>query len=150
MVIRHACRSVDWIASLPVRDLAARDSNLFLWTTNAFLAEGVEVLKAWGFRYITVLTWCKPAMGVGKAFRNNTEHCLFGRRGNIPWHGPHTVGTWFIWPRGAHSAKPEAFQDLIEQVSPPPYLELFARRQRLGWDVWGNEVASTVELEMPA
>jgi N6-adenosine-specific RNA methylase IME4 len=54
--------------------------------------------------------------------------------------------TWWQWPVGKHSEKPEAFQDLVEQVSPGPYLELFARRRRLGWDVWGNEVASDIDL----
>ena len=55
--------------------------------------------------------------------------------------------TWFTWPRGRHSAKPDAFLDLVEQVSPGPYLELFARRNRLGWDTWGNEALCHVSLE---
>lgn len=55
-------------------------------------------------------------------------------------------GRWFQWPRGAHSAKPEAFQDMVEQVSPGPYVELFARRDRLGWDTWGNESLGTAEM----
>lgn len=55
-------------------------------------------------------------------------------------------GRWFQWPRGEHSAKPEAFLDLVEQVSPGPYLELFARRNRLGWDTWGNESLEHISL----
>ena len=56
------------------------------------------------------------------------------------------VGTWHVWPRGGHSRKPEAFYDLVESVSPGPYLELFARRQRLGWDTWGNEALNHVQI----
>jgi N6-adenosine-specific RNA methylase IME4 len=63
-------------------------------------------------------------------------------------HEPKKINTrWFTWPRGKHSQKPEHFLDVVEQVSPGPYVELFARRRRLGWDVWGNEVESTVTLE---
>lgn len=60
------------------------------------------------------------------------------------------ASSWFAWKRGAHSQKPEAFIDLVEQVSPPPYVELFSRRHRLGWDVWGNESANTAQLGEPA
>ena len=74
---------------------------------------------------------------------------LFARRGSLK-HIKRWESVWFNWPRqgmGGHSRKPEAFIDLVEQVSPPPYLELFARRHRLGWDVWGLESANTAQLE---
>jgi N6-adenosine-specific RNA methylase IME4 len=66
------------------------------------------------------------------------------------WDTHRSETRWFTWPRGKHSQKPEHFYDLVEQMSAPPYVELFARRHRLGWDVWGNESANTASLEMPA
>lgn len=141
------------IAALPVRDFCEDDAHLYLWTTNRYLRDVWGVAEAWGFRSVCVLTWCKPAPGIqiGGAWKSNTEFCLFAKRGNLPAIGQ-APGRWFEWPRrrgaptreggrriGGHSAKPEAFLDLVEQVSPGPYLELFARRNRLGWDTWGDE-----------
>lgn len=134
------------IAMLRVTDLAEQDAHLWLWTTNAFMEEAHRVARAWGFRVLTIVTWCKPGPGVGHYIRNNTEHVLFGSKGRaqVPVEKP--LSSWFEWPRTSHSVKPEAFYDLVEQVSPGPYLELFARRRRLGWDSWGDEVDSDVEL----
>lgn len=136
-------QTLDWLEELPT-ELAgdglhfADEAHLYLWVTNAFIRAGVDILEAWGFTYKTVLTWCKPSIGLGNYFRNNTEHVLFGVRGGL-----HTrvddVGTWFEAPKKKHSAKPEVFFDLVEQASPGPYLEMFARRRRMGWDVWGAE-----------
>jgi N6-adenosine-specific RNA methylase IME4 len=82
---------------------------------------------------------------MGGAFTQTSEHILFARRGTLP--ALERINTTvFHWPRRAHSVKPEAFLDLVESVSPGPYLELFARRQRLGWDTWGNEALEHVEL----
>ena len=114
------------------------DAHLYLWITNGFLSDGFDLLDAWGYRYKTVLTWCKPSIGMGNYFRNNTEHVLFGMRGRLPTNR-NDVGTWFAADRGPHSSKPESFYDLVESCSPGPYLEMFARRRRFGWDVWGNE-----------
>lgn len=77
-------------------------------------------------------------LGLGGTYCNTSEFILFARRGNLP--ARRRVDTsWWRWPRGRHSQKPEAFQDIVESVSPGPYLELFARRARPGWTVWGNE-----------
>ena len=136
------------IGALPVAALAAPDSVLYLWTTNHYLNTAYDVASAWGFAPSATLVWCKPAnQGLlrGPTFLSNLEFILYCRRGS-----PETlrkIGTrWFTWPRGRHSAKPEAFIDLVEQVSPGPYVELFARRHRLGWDVWGDESANTAQL----
>jgi N6-adenosine-specific RNA methylase IME4 len=84
-------------------------------------------------------------LGLGGIFTPTTEFVIFGRRGVL--NGMAKVETsWWNWKRGAHSAKPEAFLDLVETVSPGPYLELFARRQRLGWDTWGDEALEHVEV----
>ena len=133
--------TLEAIAALPFGGFAEDDAHLWLWITNAFLSEGksAPLLSAWGFRALTILTWCKRQPGVGHYLRNNTEHCILASRGKAqtPEHKP--LSTWFVWPRGQHSGKPDAFYDLVESVSPGPYLDVFARRQRMGWDTWGNE-----------
>ena len=89
--------------------------------------------------YKTMITWAKTQIGMGMYFRNTTEHALFGVRGRLKCLR-RDVPTHFVAPRGSHSAKPEAFYDIVESMSPGPYLDVFARRLRLGWDCWGNEV----------
>lgn len=142
---QYPTMTIDAIRRLPVVDLAERDSALFLWVTNGLLPEAFPIMEAWGFRYVTLITWCKP-IGLGLGFRSSTEHCLFGRRGDLRWRGGTNIPNRFDWPKAKHSQKPEAFYDLVEEVFPGPYLELFARRQRLGWDYWGNEVDSTISV----
>lgn len=137
------------IGSLPVIDFADDDAHLYLWTTQRFLRDVWSVAEAWGFHPSSVLAWCKQPRGFnqGRMFGSCLEFCLFAWRGTAPPKGNPVVSrNWFEWPRGRHSAKPEAFYDLVESVSPGPYLELFARRQRLGWDTWGNEALQHVEI----
>jgi N6-adenosine-specific RNA methylase IME4 len=117
---------------------AAANAHLYLWVTNAFLRQAFDLLDAWDFDYKTCLTWCKPQIGLGNYFRNNTEHVFFAVRGKLATLRSDEP-TWFKARRGRHSAKPEAFYDLVERCSPGPYLEHFARRRRLGWEHRGNE-----------
>lgn len=145
----YQTKSLDWITSLPVGAVAEDDAHLYLWTTNAFMVEGHEVARAWGFTPRTILTWVKTQIGMDHYFRNNTEHVIFAVRGSQPLK-VRNAPTAFTAPRGEHSAKPECFIDLVESWSPGPYLELFSRRHRMGWDVWGNESANTAQLETPA
>jgi len=143
------------IAALPIVDLADEDAHLYLWVTNPRLFSqshdcGIgphEIMQAWGFRYITMLTWLKPGLGLGYYFRGSTEHVLFGVKGALPIPAPLRVANWFQAPRSEHSRKPEAFLDIVEQVSPAPRLELFARRARFGWDYWGDESLGTATLQ---
>lgn len=114
------------------------NAHLYLWVTNGFIREGFELVEAWGFTYKTILTWCKPQIGMGNYFRNSTEHVLFGVRGQLATLR-NDVPTWFTANRTKHSAKPESFYDLVERSSPGPFLEMFARRRRMGWHTWGNE-----------
>jgi N6-adenosine-specific RNA methylase IME4 len=152
--------SVEEIAALPVSDLALSDAHLYLWTTQRFLRSSFEIAETWGFAPNSTLVWCKKPSGVrlGGAFPATVEFVLFCRRGSLPMIGT-ADKAWWEWPRrrGApvargqrrtqfHSAKPEAFLDIVEQVSPGPYVELFARRDRLGWDTWGNESLGTTRL----
>ena len=137
--------TVEEICELPVASVAGANSHLYLWTTQAWLRESYRVLDAWGYKQGAILVWSKPPKGVCGTYVCSAEYCIFGRRGTLG-HLRRHLGTVMEWPRGRHSAKPEAFFDMVEQVSPPPYLELFARRQRLGWDTWGNEALNHVEL----
>lgn len=144
------------IADLPVADLAEDNAHLYLWVTNPVLSEQrlhggpnvCAIARAWGFEPKTVLTWVKNENGAGMGFffRGDTEHVLFCVRGTLPIAPATRASTVFRGKRGRHSQKPEAFLDLVERVSPGPYLELFARRNRFGWDTWGNESIEHVEL----
>lgn len=129
------------VAALPVRDVVADNAHLHLWTTNAFLFDAREVIESWGFTYKSCFVWVKPQMGMGNYWRVSHEFCLLGVRGAAPF-GSHSEMSWREWPRGRHSAKPERMYELIEQVSPGPFLELFARRRREGWSSWGNGIES--------
>lgn len=135
------------VSDLPVRSIAAPNAHLYLWVTNLFMEQGHRIARAWGFTPKTILTWGKvqqddpdtPSMKVGHWFRSATEHVIFATRGSVPRQSTDAYPTLMLWPRvGAHSAKPAAFGDLVERVSPGPYLELFARAPRLGWDSWGR------------
>ena len=151
----YGCLTLQEIAALSVSDLAEKNAHLYLWTTNRYLRHSFEVLDAWGFKVSATLTWCKAPMGfMGGAYRSSTEFCHFARRGSLP-HKAQAPSRWFTWqrqgwtqsdPAAKHSRKPDPFFDLVESVSPGPYLELFARRPREGWHVWGNEVESDIEL----
>lgn len=139
--------TLDEIAMLPVDHLAAYPAHLYVWTTNAFLEQTYELVRGWRFRPSQVLTWAKSprGLGMGGAFTTTTEFVLFAWRGKCePLSRSDT--SWWHWRRGPHSAKPEAFLDLVERVSPAPRLEMFARRNRLGWDTWGNQSLQHVEI----
>ena len=131
------------IMVLPVKDLAEDNCHLYLWVTNNFLLDGLKVMEAWGFRYVTTITWVKDKMGLGQYYRGMTEHCLFGVKGVLPYKifdGKRQQGTTaLIAPRTIHSKKPVEMYSTIEKVSYMPYIELFARNTRDGWDLWGNE-----------
>lgn len=141
--------SVEDIKALPIASLSDDDCECYLWVTSKYLPVGFEILKAWGFKYCQTLVWCKTPRGLGQGgvYTPTTEFILLGRKGKAP-KVRRVDSTWWNWkrPHNKHSAKPEEFQDLIETVSVTPRVELFARRKREGWDVWGNEVESDIEL----
>lgn len=148
---RYGAMSLEQILGL--RPPAARDAHLWLWTTNAFMAEAHDVARAWGFKPKTIATWGKvkadgtPSMKTGYYLRGATEHCLLAVRGSLPLQTDRAIPTLWLWPRLAHSVKPDAFYDLVEECSPGPRLEMFARRNRLGdWATWGNEALGQAEV----
>lgn len=122
------------IAAMDVEALADDDAHLWLWTTHGFLWDAPRVALSWGFRPTYTLIWAKPGLGVGGRFRHTCEYLLFCERGAQLPITRRDLPTHFVWPRGEHSAKPDAFYDLVEQVSPAPRCELFSRRARFGWD----------------
>lgn len=152
---------IDDIAALPVGDLAARDAHLFLWITGPILVEGkhLPILKAWGFRPSAIaFTWIKlkrsfnanqlrvlPTaeadlhVGLGLTTRKNAEFCLLARRGNAKRISK-KVREVILAPVREHSRKPDEAYARIQEYCAGPYLELFARQDRPGWDSWGNEV----------
>lgn len=139
---------VTTICALPVASVASDNCRLWLWATSRFLPLAFDVVAAWGFSYRQALVWHKtgrvtPLPAV--VAPNHAEFLLVADRGRPVRLG--TIPSSVICaPRGAHSAKPEVFLDHIEQVSEGPYLEMFARRNRLGWDSWGNECLQHIEI----
>jgi len=135
--------------SLWLEDYIYRDAHLHLWVTNNHLVAGLDVMEAWGFRYINQRTWAKDKIGLGQYARGQTEHILFGVRGKACLLRPNPyVSTLIggkILPRTVHSRKPPEAREEIERMSPGPYLELFARERVEGWSCWGNEVDSDIE-----
>jgi N6-adenosine-specific RNA methylase IME4 len=156
---RYGSMSLDELRQLPVEEFARPDACLYLWTTGAFLEHAPGLVRRWGFRPVHLCTWIKTTQNAacshgfpkvsprtGYYWRSCAEFCWFGIRGQPEVDFRRVVPDAWLWPRGKHSAKPEAFFDLVESVSPGPYLELFARRNRLTWDTWGNESFQHVEL----
>jgi N6-adenosine-specific RNA methylase IME4 len=139
--------TLDEIAELRVDDFGAPDCRLFMWTTNRYLPDSFDVLKAWGFKYRQTLVWHKLGVNLPASVAPNAaEFLLVATRGKPETLAKLPTCVFPIARKGGHSAKPEAFLDLVESVSPGPYLEMFARRNRLGWDTWGNESLAHVEI----
>ena len=142
----YSLMSLERIKALPVEDLATDDAHLWLWVTNATLGEGYDIMESWGFTPRSPLTWIKPRFTLGVYLRNATEHLILGTRGKAPVKFK-SQPTWMFAPLQDHSHKPEEQYAVIERVSGEgPRLELFARRRQPGWDVWGNEVTSDIDI----
>ena len=135
--------TVDEIAAMRIDAIAAENCELYLWTTQKYLPDAFKVMQAWGFKYCQTLTWCKKPKGTGQGglYCPTTEFLLLGRRGKMPTGKKRLDTTWWEVKRPMqHSRKPDLFHEIIEAQSNGPRIELFARRERQGWDVWGNEV----------
>jgi N6-adenosine-specific RNA methylase IME4 len=147
------------IAALPVSQIATDEAHLYLWSTRRAFREGeaAKVARAWGFEPCGEIIWGLRNPGMGsRSIANDHEPVLVASRGGLRFTAEEPIGVWF-WrqfyevgaagvPQKVHSAKPEGFLELVEQASPGPYCELFARRGRLGWDFWGDQSLGTAEL----
>jgi N6-adenosine-specific RNA methylase IME4 len=146
--------SLDQIKKFPALDYAAKDCALFLWVTDPMLPEGLELMNAWGFKFKTVaFNWIKLNKGglqktvednpfftgMGYWTRANPELCLLGTRGK-PSRLAKDVRRVLVTERQRHSSKPSEAYTRIERLVDGPYLELFAREKRDGWDSFGNQV----------
>lgn len=145
---RYPTMSLKDIMDIPVQEIAAERSHLYMWVPNALLPDGLEVLKSWGFKYKTNIIWYKirkdggpDRRGVGFYFRNVTEILLFGVRGkNIRTLQPGRSQANLISSRKReHSRKPDEQYKIIEECSWGPRLEMFSRGTMDGWDCWGNQ-----------
>ena len=152
-VVPYAFMSVDAIKALPVSDLADTEAHLYLWTTRRNFREGIaaSVARAWGFEPCGELIWGLRNSGMGGFLGPGHEPVLLAARGGLRWPKNELPAGVTFWKQPyalgkIHSAKPDAFLDLVERVSPAPRLELFARTQRLGWDSWGHEALNHVTL----
>jgi len=139
------------IASIPMNQLTEKDAYVFLWTTNSMIDEALGLIKLWRLRYVTMITWCKN-YGLGRPPYTATEHIIMVRRGNPPrphmQEGEERLFNWFATnQKMKHSVKPEESYLLVEKVSQGPYLELFARKARSGWDGWGLEAPNSQSTE---
>ncbi|MGE0760124.1 MAG: MT-A70 family methyltransferase [Pirellulaceae bacterium] len=139
--LHYATMSLGEICALPVGQLAADNAHLHLWATTPLLEDALRVIAAWGFQYKSCFVWAKDKLGLGNYWRVSHELLLLGVRGKLRFRD-RTVPSWLLCPRTVHSRKPEAVRLLIERVSEPPYLELFARREvhAPGWTVFGNQI----------
>lgn len=145
---RYPTMTLQEIKDLPVEAIVNDTAHLYLWVPNALLADGLQVMEHWGFTYKTNMIWYKirkdggpDRRGVGFYFRNVTEIILFGVRGKNartlqPGRSQENI---ISSQKREHSRKPDEQYKIIEACSPGPFLELFARGPRKGWDVWGNQ-----------
>ena len=144
------------IKELPVQNITDDKCVLFLWATTPMIQEAFEVMREWGFKYKTMITWEKTNKDcMGYCFRVCTEHLLVGVKGNVKSFRS-MERTLHSEPRLGHSKKPQYFRDLINSVTEGKKIELFARNNKNknlfkensldGWDIWGNEVESDIEL----
>ena len=140
------------LCHLPVQNLADKNCVLFLWCTFPKLPEALKLIEAWGFTFKTVgFVWIKQNksgkgyfLGLGWWTRSNAEICLIAVKGK-PKRKSASVRQLLFSPVEEHSKKPDEARDkIIELMGDLPRIELFARRETPGWDVWGNEVASTI------
>jgi N6-adenosine-specific RNA methylase IME4 len=146
-----------------VQLIADKDAHLYLWATNNHLEDALSILPAWGFKFVTMITWVKEGKpGLGQYFRGLTEHCIFAKRGQPTYrvgiNGKRAQGLtalldegrglWFKAKRGKHSEKPAQLYTWARSVSHGPYLEMFARVARPGWDSWGIEAPTSTKVNL--
>jgi len=130
----------EYMKQLPYDD----NCHLYMWVTNNYLKDGIQIINDIGFRYITNIVWMKDRFGLGQYYRGQHELLLFAVKGRLPYRSKSETSV-IIAKRRKHSEKPKEQYKKIEAVSHSPYLEVFARKKREGWDSWGDEVDKSYE-----
>ena len=134
----YSTMPIEDIEALPINKISDDNCHLYLWVTNRSLPKAFRLIELWGFRYITCVTWIKPSFGMGNYFRGSTEQILFAVKGSQPLKRK-DYGTHFEAQRGkGHSAKPDEFYKMVQSCSYDPYIDIFGRKNRDGWTVWGE------------
>jgi len=143
---KYPTMNIEEIKALPIKEISDKPSSLFLWTTHTFLKDALEVMESWGFKYHCCITWDKKSGFSVWGFHRRTEFCLFGYSGgiNVNQKG-RFIPTLIVEPKRKHSQKPILMRSWIENNSPKPRIELFARERFDGWDAWGNELPNTTQ-----
>lgn len=148
--LNYKTMSLDEIKLLPIQEIVAPGGHVYLWCTNKTLRDAYEVLDGWGLRFHQVLVMTKPSgMTPSLGYVFGTEFCLLALNGRPmqKFTGIGALNHFSSPPKaGNHSAKPDHFYSLVEKMSPGPYADIFARRKRDGWSVWGDEVESDFEM----
>jgi len=140
-VFDYPTMTLQEIKDFPIPEITADNAHLYLWTTHKILPDALDILAHWGFKYQCLLVWHKP--GGFQPFgmpQFNCEFILFGKKGSLAFLDTKSFPCCFNAARGRHSEKPNEFYDLIQRVSPGPRIDVFARKKRNEWDVYGNEV----------
>jgi len=138
-VFPYKTMTLDAIKDIDIASLADPDGcHVYLWTTQKFLPNSFDIMQEWGVNYQCLMTWTKPTGFTPFSWMYNTEHVLFGTIGNLAVQRK-GLKIGFDAPVVGHSVKPQVFFDRVEQASPEPRLEMFARTKRDGWDSWGDE-----------
>lgn len=146
---KYETMPLDDICNLPIKGIIDKNAVLFLWATVPLLPDAMKVMDAWGFKYKSMLTWRKVmSQGLGFWFSIQTEHLLFGVRGQVKAFRSHksNIIQYPCWKLN-HSEKPTKFRALVTQVTKglEPKIELFARERIVGWDSWGNQLPTTIQ-----
>lgn len=137
---QYPTMSVEEICTLPIHNLITDRAVLFLWVTNAFINEGLKVCEAWGFEYKTNFAWIKSSgPSIGWFIKSRHELLFIATKGE-GLHPSEKFISWFEFKVRRHSQKPDIVYEMVEKMYPGPYMELFARQSRDGWDSWGNEL----------
>lgn len=144
----YSCMSFDDLKQLPISKIGCKNSIMFMWATSPLIPKQIEIMEYWGYSFKTFgFTWVKtnkvsPSyfIGLGYYTRSNPEYCLIGVKGSIGRPKNKSISSIISSPIRQHSRKPDHIHGLIESMYDGPYIELFARTDRNGWDVWGNEV----------
>lgn len=147
---RYGSMTIEELKGLPIKNITEEKAHLYLWVTNAFIERGWQLCKDWGFDPKTVVTWGKiksdgtPSMKTGYYFRGATEHFIFATKGNLRLKNKVCRPTLYLSPRLPHSVKPDWFYELVQNCSEGNFLELFARKDRKGWDQFGNQAKNSI------